>query len=138
MTETLPFPPRALIVEDESIVAMEIQDQLEALGWEVCAVSATGSDAVRQAAFGRPDLILMDITLRGNMTGIEAAEKIRAERAVPIVFLTATVDERYIFRIRALDPEAVLLSKPFAEHELRRETERVLLRLRDRETPPLR
>lgn len=131
MSRPLPFLPRVLIVEDESIVAMEIQDHLEALGWEVCAIAATGPDAVRQAEVGRPDLILMDITLRGSMTGLEAAEKIRAERVTPIIFLTATVDDKNIARILALDLKVVFLSKPFAEHELRREAERVLQRFRD-------
>ena len=129
MNRSLPIRPRALIVEDEAIVAMEIQDQMEALGWEVDAVAATGPDAIRLAAAGRPDLILMDITLRGGMSGLEAAEKIRAARAVPIIFLTATVDEKIVARIRALDAEAVFLSKPFVEDELRRETERIRLRL---------
>ncbi|MCX6559427.1 MAG: response regulator [Candidatus Aminicenantes bacterium] len=129
MNQPLLFRPRALIVEDESIVAMEIQDQLEALGWDACGVAATGEEAIRLAAAGRPDLILMDITLRGAMSGIEAAEKILALRAVPIIFLTATVDEKIAARIRALDAEAVFLGKPFAEEELRRETERIRIRL---------
>jgi CheY-like chemotaxis protein len=130
MSRTL-FRPRALIVEDESIVAMEIQDQLEALGWDAGTVAATGPDAIRLAANEQPDLILMDITLRGGMSGLEAAAKIRAVRAVPIIFLTATVDEKIVARIRALDSEAVFIGKPFAEEELCRETERIRLRLSD-------
>jgi CheY-like chemotaxis protein len=120
------FRPRLLIVEDEAIVAMEIQDRIEDLGWEAAATAATGPDAVRLARRERPDAILMDITLRGGMSGLEAAEAIRAERPVPILFLTATVDERILARIRALDPEADVLSKPFEAHELRREIERML------------
>ena len=123
------FRPRVLIVEDEAIVAMEIQDQLEALGWDAGTVAATGTDAIRLAEAERPDLILMDITLRGAMSGLEAAAKIRAARTVPIIFLTATMDEKIVSRIRALDAEAVFLGKPFGEDELRRETERVRLRL---------
>jgi CheY-like chemotaxis protein len=124
MEQTSLFRPRVLIVEDEAIVAMEIQDQMESLGWDVCGIAATGPDAIRRAAADRPDLILMDNTLLGNMTGLEAAEIIRAGRTVPIVFLTATVDERIIARIQKLDPEAGSLSKPFSEADLRRETER--------------
>jgi CheY-like chemotaxis protein len=135
MNQALLFRPRVLIVEDEAIVAMEIQDQLEALGWDACGVAATGEAAIRLAAANNPDLILMDITLRGNMTGLEAAAEIRARRKVPIVFLTATVDEKIIAAIRALDAEAVFLSKPFAEHELRRETERIVQQMRDCKKP---
>ncbi len=128
MNPTPPARARILIVEDEAIVAMEIQDRIEDLGWEAAATASSGPDAVRLARSQRPDAILMDITLRGSMSGLEAAEAIRVERDVPILFLTATVDERVLARIRALDPEADVLSKPFEAHELRREIERMLAR----------
>ena len=68
MEETPLFRLRALIVEDEAIVAMEIQDQLEAFGWEVCGIAASGAEAIRLAAAKRPDLIILDNTLNGPMT----------------------------------------------------------------------
>ncbi len=125
------FRLRALIVEDEAIVAMEIQDQLEAFGWEVCGIAASGAEAIRLAASKRPDLIIMDNTLNGPMTGVEAAKTIRSTAAVPLLFLTATVDDKIAARIRQIDPETAFLSKPFTEEELRRETERVAKRMRD-------
>jgi CheY-like chemotaxis protein len=131
MEQTPLFRPRVLIVEDEAIVAMEIQDQLEAFGWEVCGIAATGKDAIRLAETRRPDLIIMDNTLSGPMTGVEAAETIRRSAATPLLFLTATVDDKIAARIRRIDPETSFLSKPFTEEELRREAERIAQRLRD-------
>ena len=109
------FPPaKILIVEDETIVAMEIQDLLEAEGWSVSGVSTSGEDAVRKARDTRPDLVLMDITLRGGMTGIEAAERILDARIVPVLFLTAAADQGGIRRVQ--DRTACgFISKPFEE-----------------------
>lgn len=67
-----------LVVEDEGITARDIQQSLKSLGYSVAAVASTGADAVARAEEVRPDLVLMDITLRGDMDGIAAAETIRA------------------------------------------------------------
>jgi two-component system, response regulator PdtaR len=106
--------PKILIVEDEVIVAMEIQDILEASGYRVAGIAATGEDAIRKAADAAPNLILMDITLRGGMTGIEAAGKILDGRSVPILFLTAAADQAGILRIKERTICA-FISKPFEE-----------------------
>jgi signal transduction histidine kinase len=108
---------RILIVEDEGIVARDLQTSLEALGHVVCGTSATGPDAVRQARTERPDVVLMDIRLRGEMDGIEAARRIRQERDVPVVFLTAYADQDTLERAADVGPYGYVL-KPFEEQEL--------------------
>lgn len=80
---------RVLIVEDELIVAEDLQNKLQQLGHEVVGSAATGEDAVKQAASLTPNLILMDVRLQGSMTGIEAAQHIQAMADIPIVYVTA-------------------------------------------------
>jgi CheY-like chemotaxis protein len=113
MTQTA----KILIVEDEVIVAMEIQDLLESRGYAVCGIAASGAGAVEKAARDQPDLILMDVTLRGEMTGIDAAERILASRRIPLIFLTAAVRPEAVRRIQALT-YCDFLSKPFEEDAL--------------------
>ena len=69
---------RILIVEDESVVAKDIQIRLKGLGYAVCAIASSGEGAIQKAAETHPDLILMDIVLKGDMDGIEAASQIRS------------------------------------------------------------
>jgi CheY-like chemotaxis protein len=122
---TAESPPKILIVEDEAIVAMEIQDLLEGQGYAVVGSSSSGADAVAQAAGFDPDLVLMDVTLRGEMTGIEAAERILDIRAIPVLFLTAAADQAGIRRVQ--DRTACgFISKPFEERVLLNEVRRLL------------
>jgi CheY-like chemotaxis protein len=107
-------PVKILIVEDETIVAMEIQDLLESAGWTIAGVASSGEDAVRKARDNPPDVILMDITLRGKMTGIEAAELILDARIVPVLFLTAAADQTGIRRVQERTA-CGFVSKPFEE-----------------------
>ena len=81
--------PRVFIVEDEVLVARDVQSRLEKLGYQVIGSAARGEDAVTQVLNDLPDLILMDINLKGEMDGIEAANRIRAEVDLPIIFCTA-------------------------------------------------
>ena len=114
----LPGPgARILIVEDEILVAKDIALTLRSFGHAVCAMAVSGADAVRKAAAERPDLILMDIHLRGEMSGLDAAREIRTARDVPIVFLTAFADQPTIDRARDVDAYGYVL-KPFNEREL--------------------
>src|ERR1043165_2125327 len=83
-----------LIVEDESIVAKDIQHSLKKLGYTVVGMCSTGEDAIKAAEETKPDLVLMDIMLKGDMSGIEAAGKIREKFNIPIIYLTAYADER--------------------------------------------
>ena len=82
-----------LIVEDEAIVAKDIQQSLKKAGYNVVGVASTGEKAIELANEKKPDLVLMDIMLKGPMSGIEAAEEIRLALNIPVVFLTAYADE---------------------------------------------
>lgn len=108
---------RVLIVEDEVIVALELQSHLERLGYEVLDTVTTGEEALQKAAALRPDLILMDIRLAGRLDGIEAARRIRTAQEVAVVFLTAYGDAATLERAKEASPFGYLL-KPFSEREL--------------------
>jgi PAS domain S-box-containing protein len=108
---------RVLIVEDEVIVALELQSHLERLGYAVLDTVTTGEEALEQAAALRPDLILMDIRLAGRLDGIEAARRIRTTQEVAVVFLTAYGDAATLERAKEASPFGYLL-KPFNEREL--------------------
>jgi CheY-like chemotaxis protein len=82
-----------LVVEDESIVSKDIQHSLKKLGYNVVGAASTGEQAVQLALEHMPDIILMDIMLKGEMNGIEAADTIRKETNIPVIFLTAYADE---------------------------------------------
>ncbi|MCK4417132.1 MAG: response regulator [Candidatus Latescibacteria bacterium] len=106
-----------LVVEDEGIVAKDIQNTLEKLGYAVPAVAYSGGEAVKKAAETHPDLVLMDIVLRGDMDGVEAAEQIRSRTNIPVVYLTAYADEKTLQRAKITEPYGYIL-KPFEEREL--------------------
>ena len=106
-----------LLVEDESIVALDIQGRLEDSGYGIVGTVMTGEAAIELAGNLSPDLILMDIQLKGKLDGIEAAEIIRARYNLPIIFLTAFADEDTLRRARVTEPFGFLL-KPFEEHSL--------------------
>lgn len=89
----LQWPPRVLIVEDESIIALATKANLKRMGCEVVATAATGQQAVDYATRKRPDVVLMDIMLEGGMDGIEAASRIRENHPdLPIIYCTAYTD----------------------------------------------
>jgi PAS domain S-box-containing protein len=104
--------PRILIVEDESIIARSIQEKLESLGYAVTGVAASGEQAIRKAAQTQPDLVLMDIRLKGKMDGVEAARCIQASQDLAIVYLTGHADQATLERAKATQPFGYLL-KPF-------------------------
>jgi len=106
---------RILIVEDESIVQLDLQTRLRRLGYAVVGVAARGEEAVAKAAELVPDLVLMDVRLNGPMDGIEAARRIRSERLIPIVYVTAYADS---FDPVMSEPLRPRLSKPFRTPEL--------------------
>ena len=116
---------RILIVEDESIVAKDIQNSLTGLGYTVAGVVAFGEEAVERVGELKPDLILMDVMLKGAMDGIEAAERIRREHSVPIVYLTAYTDDDTLRRAKVTEAFGYLL-KPFEDRELRTTIEMAL------------
>ncbi len=109
---------KVLIVEDERVVARDIQTRLARLGYTIAGVTRFGEEAVQMAQQACPDVVLMDIRLEGAMDGIEAAERIRQHCQVPVVYLTAYADEDTLKRARITEPFGYVL-KPFEERELR-------------------
>ncbi len=108
---------RILIVEDESLTALDIRQRVQQLGYEPIGVVACGTDAIKYALTLHPDLILMDIALRGPMDGIQAAAVIRSQYPCPVIYLTAHADESTIDRAQVTDP-AGYLAKPLRQCEL--------------------
>ncbi len=108
---------RVLVVEDEGIVARDIAMTLKSLGYAVPAITSSGEEAVKQAGEVHPDLVLMDIRLKGDMDGIQAAEEIRTRFSIPVVYLTAYADNNTLQRAKITEPYGYIL-KPFQEREL--------------------
>lgn len=108
---------RIHIVEDESIVALDIQDRLTELGYTVTGVADRGAEALAQIAATPPDLVLMDIHLKGAMDGIAAADAIRHRWHIPVVFLTAFADEHTLQRAKTTEPFGYII-KPFEDREI--------------------
>ena len=107
---------KIILVEDESTVALDIKDILESSGYEVPFVASYGEEAVKKAVKLRPDLVLMDITLKGSMDGIEAASKIIALN-IPVVYLTANSDRLTLDRATKV-PSYGYIVKPYNQKEL--------------------
>jgi PAS domain S-box-containing protein len=109
---------KILIVEDEAIIAMEIESQLQSLGYEITSIVNTGEKAIKKAEEDKPDIILMDIRVKGKMDGIDAAEIIRNQFGTPVVFSTAYLDEERIERAKITMPFGYVL-KPIQEMDLK-------------------
>jgi putative two-component system response regulator len=108
---------RILIVEDEAIVSMELRYMVESMGYEVAGTASNGEDAVARANKLIPDLILMDILLQGDRDGIDAAEEIRREHRIPIIYVTAFADDATIQRAKITSPYGYVI-KPIQYKEL--------------------
>lgn len=111
-------PANVLVVEDEPIVALDLERRLEQLGHSVPGVYARGEDVIDAVDEQQPDLILMDIRLAGNIDGIETARRIREHYDLPVIYLTAYADDETLFRARDTGPAAYLV-KPVQDRELR-------------------
>ncbi|MCX6943630.1 MAG: response regulator [Opitutales bacterium] len=109
--------PRILIVEDEVVVAMDLRQQVLALGYEPVGETRMGEEAILLAGQLQPDLVLMDINLAGEMDGIAAAEVIRSRFSIPVVFLTASTTDSFVSRAKLVAPLGFIY-KPFQEREL--------------------
>ncbi|MFP6647032.1 MAG: response regulator [Candidatus Latescibacterota bacterium] len=105
------------MVEDEGIVALDIQGKLESMGCQVPCIVSSAEEAIGAATRLHPDLVLMDIQLEGELDGIDAAEKINSDLGIPVVYLTAFFDEQTLARAKTARPFGYLL-KPFEEREL--------------------
>ena len=108
---------KILIVEDESIIAEDISDSLISLGYRITGMVYSGEEAIEAAAKFRPDLVLMDVNLQGEIDGITAAAEIRSRFQIPVVYLTAYADENTLRRVNATKPFGYIV-KPFEEKNL--------------------
>jgi CheY-like chemotaxis protein len=108
---------RVLIVEDERLIAIDLQRRLARLGYTVVALAASGEEAIQKALALQPDIVLMDIRLQGKMDGVEAAQQIHTSAAIPVVFMTAYVDETTQQRVKAISSWACI-HKPFTPHQV--------------------
>ncbi len=109
---------KIMVVEDESIVAKDLELTLKRLGYIVPATASSSEDALSKAAQHRPDLVLMDIHLKGAVDGIATARQLRREMNIPVIYLTAYADDDTVARARESEPFGYLL-KPFNERELK-------------------
>lgn len=119
-----------LIVEDESIVAQDIKATLENLGYTVAGIASTGKEAISKAAETKPDLVLMDIKLKGDMDGIEATKKITDQSGMPVVFLTAYANEEILDKAKSSKAFGYIV-KPFEENNLNSTIQMVLQKSKD-------
>ena len=103
---------RALIVEDEPLCALDLEAHMHGLGFEVCDVTANGQEAFLSAKGNQPDVVLMDVNLKGGREGIEVAKELREACDARIVFVTGHTDRDTVNRIRKEVPGAPLLPKP--------------------------
>lgn len=109
---------RVLLVEDEAVVAADLEFRLESFGYEVAGIADSGEEALRLAAATQPDLVVMDIKIRGEADGIQVAEQFRRSQGPAVVFLTAHSTDEVLQRAKLIEPLAYLL-KPYQPGELR-------------------
>ncbi len=112
------MPERVLVVEDESVVQLHLCAIVERIGYQVSGAVRSAAEALESARLNPPDLVLMDIRLEGETDGIAAMQAIRAQRPVPVVYITAYADEATLARARATEPAAYLV-KPFSQESVR-------------------
>lgn len=121
---------RILIVEDDMIIAANLSLQLTKLGYEVTGIESRGEEALHHAKVNIPDIILMDINLKGHWDGIETVQRIQEVRDIPIVYLTANNDDATFLRAKRTHPYA-FISKPFNKLNLQRTIALVAEKLKD-------
>lgn len=108
---------RALIIEDEALIVEELKERLSVMGFSIIGVVDSADEGVALATAQRPDLVLMDIRLRGDKDGTQACQEIREQVDPAIVYLTAYSDHRTMERVKATDYDGFIL-KPFRKHEM--------------------
>jgi len=126
---------KILIVEDEMIIGAKISMQLTALGYEVTGLVPRGEEAVLHVKVNKPDIVLLDINLKGKIDGIETAKQMYEMAHVPIIYLTANTDEATFNRAKATKPYA-FISKPYKPIDLQRAIELTISRLAENEAGP--
>lgn len=118
---------KIMVVDDEATITTHLEELLTSMGYEVAARASSGEEAVAKAEHLKPDLILMDIVMPGKIDGIEASQRIRAQKDIPIIFLTAHADDRFIERARSIQPYGYIL-KPFQTGEIKASIETALFK----------
>lgn len=127
---------KILVVEDEMIIGAKISMQLTSLGYEVTGILPRGEDALLHIEKNIPDIVLLDINLKGALDGIQTAEALMVKHAIPIIYLTANSDEATFNRAKHTRP-AAFISKPFKQLDLQRAIELVITRMAQNDTGPL-
>ena len=125
-------PIKIFIVEDEMIIAANISLQLSKLGYEISGIVSRGEDAILHIKENKPDIILLDIQLKGELDGIETAKLILKEQVIPIIYLTANVDDAHFKRAKGTKPHA-FISKPFKKLDLQHAIELTINRINTEE-----
>jgi DNA-binding LytR/AlgR family response regulator len=131
MTEDI----KILIVEDDMIIGANLSMQLTNLGYDILGIVSRGEEAVIHAKIHPPDILLLDINLKGSINGIETAKAIQQFMDIPIIYLTANNDELTFEKAKETHPRA-FLTKPFNNLNLQRTIALVVEQLKDRPTPP--
>lgn len=119
--------PGIIIVEDDCIICLDLQDTLEKMGYEILSVISSGEQAVAQILKLKPDLVIMDVMLRGNVDGIEVARRIHETEDIPVLFVSANSDEATIQRASGCANKIGYLVKPYENAQLRSSIEALLL-----------
>jgi CheY-like chemotaxis protein len=114
-----------MVVEDEGVVSIDIQNMLRKAGYNIAAVAYRGEEAVKKAELTNPDLVLMDIGLKGEIDGIEAAKRIRESLQIPVVFLTGFADQVTVAKAQEVNPSGFII-KPINEEELQKTLDEIL------------
>jgi len=118
-------PTRVMIVEDEFLISQELQAKLESLGYQVIAVTDSGEEAVERARIDKPQVALMDISLHGEMSGIQAAAILRRESRIPCIFVTAHAGDEMLDEAARTEHSGYLI-KPYRDKELQAALEAAL------------
>jgi len=121
-------PVKILIVEDEMIIGANISLQLTSLGYEVSGIVPRGEEALVHIRQNKPDIVLLDIQLKGNLDGVQTAQLMQKDFDIPIIYLTANSDDANFNRAKATNPQA-FISKPFKKLDLKHAIELVINRL---------
>jgi len=116
---------RILVVEDEAIIARDIQDILSRFGYQVSGMASSGEESIQKARDLNPDLVLMDVRLKGDMDGIEAAHRIHDGFHIPVVYLTAFGEEKILEGVQPINGFMKIV-KPFEENDIRCVIEKIL------------
>jgi CheY-like chemotaxis protein len=118
---------RILVVDDEAIITMQLEERLQALGYDVVGTAASDEEAIAKARTLKPDLVLMDIVMPGKFDGIEAARTIIGNQDIPVVFVTSYADDAIIQKAKQVKPYGYIV-KPFNELEIKAAIEVALFR----------